>query len=141
MNECRFIDAVRFDGPLFFANASYLEDQIRQRRKRKKDLKHIIIAAEGISDMDASGQEALALIVDRLRSAIIEISLSGVNEAVMPVLRRTHLLARIGEEHFYSSMKKAIRDIYERAHRGEKEAKCPLSAVRLWNTKRIKRGI
>jgi SulP family sulfate permease len=36
LKECRYIDVVRFDGPLFFANASYLEDQIRQRRKIKK---------------------------------------------------------------------------------------------------------
>ena len=25
--ECRYVDLVRFDGPLFFANASYLEDR------------------------------------------------------------------------------------------------------------------
>jgi SulP family sulfate permease len=91
LKECRYIDAVRFDGPLFFANASYLEDQIRHRRRIKKQLKHIIIGAEGISDMDASGQETLALIVDRVRSAGIDISLSGVHEAVMQVLKRTHL--------------------------------------------------
>ena len=36
LQECRYIDVVRFDGPLFFANASYLEDQIRLRRRTKK---------------------------------------------------------------------------------------------------------
>ncbi|MDH3885442.1 MAG: SulP family inorganic anion transporter, partial [Desulfobacterales bacterium] len=40
LQQCRYIDVVRFDGPLFFANASYLEDQIRNRRRSKKDLKH-----------------------------------------------------------------------------------------------------
>jgi MFS superfamily sulfate permease-like transporter len=52
--ECRYIDVVRFDGPLFFANASYLEDQIRNRRRTKKDLKHIIISAGSINDLDAA---------------------------------------------------------------------------------------
>ena len=42
LKECRYIDVVRFDGPLFFANASYLEDQIRDRRRSKKELKHMI---------------------------------------------------------------------------------------------------
>jgi len=28
LKECEYISMVRFDGPLFFANASYLEDQI-----------------------------------------------------------------------------------------------------------------
>jgi MFS superfamily sulfate permease-like transporter len=29
---------VRFDGPLFFANATFLEDQITARMQAKKDL-------------------------------------------------------------------------------------------------------
>ncbi len=134
LRECAFIDAVRFDGPLFFANASYLEDQIRQRRREKKQLKHIILAAEGINDMDASGQESLALVVERLRSAGIDISLSGANETVMRVLKRTHLLARIGEDHLYPSMKEAIAKIYDSTHRGEKEKNCRLSVVRKGST-------
>jgi hypothetical protein len=40
LKQCRFIDVVRFDGPLFFANASYLEEQIRNRRLQNKELKH-----------------------------------------------------------------------------------------------------
>lgn len=131
LKECRYIDAVRFDGPLFFANASYLEDQIRHRRRIKKQLKHIIIGAEGISDIDASGQETLALIVDRVRSAGIDISLSGVHEAVMEVLKRTHLYHRIGADHFYPSMKNAIRAIHDQTHRGGSEKNCPLTTVRV----------
>jgi MFS superfamily sulfate permease-like transporter len=131
LKECRYIDAVRFDGPLFFANASYLEDQIRHRRRIKKQLKHIIIGAEGISDIDASGQETLALIVDRVRSAGIDISLSGVHEAVMAVLKRTHLYHRIGADHFYPSMKNAIRAIHDQTHKGGSEKNCPLTTVRV----------
>ncbi len=130
LKECRYIDAVRFDGPLFFANASYLEDQIRHRRRIKKQLKHIIIGAEGINDMDATGQETLALVVDRVRSAGIDISLSGVHEAVMQVLKRTHLFAHIGADHFYPSMKNAIGAIHEQTHKGGSEKNCPLTTVR-----------
>ncbi|MCB2148609.1 MAG: SulP family inorganic anion transporter [Deltaproteobacteria bacterium] len=134
LKECRYIDVVRFGGPLFFANASYLEDQIRHRRKIKKELKHIIIAAESINDMDASGQESLSLIVDRVRSAGIDISLSSVHEPVMQVLRRTHLLYKIGEDHIYPTMKQAIRAIHEQTHRGGREKNCPLTSVRALST-------
>ncbi len=130
LKECRYIDVVRFDGPLFFANASYLEDQIRHRRKMKKELKHIIIVAESINDMDASGQESLSLTVDRVRSAGIDISLSSVHEPVMQVLRRTHLLYKIGEDHIYPTLKKAIRAIHEQTHKGGNEKNCPLTSVR-----------
>ncbi|WP_372680110.1 SulP family inorganic anion transporter [Desulfosarcina sp.] len=134
LKECRYIDVVRFDGPLFFANASYLEDQIRHRRSIKKALKHIIISAESITDMDASGQESLSLIVDRVRSAGIDISLSTVHEPVMQVLRRTHLLYKISEDHIYPTLKHAVRAVHEQTHKGGSEKNCPLTSVRSLST-------
>jgi SulP family sulfate permease len=129
LEQCRYIDVVRFDGPLFFANASYLEDQIRNRRRRKKELKHIIISAGGINDIDASGEEALSLTVQRVRSAGIDISLSGINRSVMNVLRRTHLIVKIGEDHIYPTVEAAISAVHEQTHRGGKEKTCPLNTV------------
>ena len=129
LEQCRYIDVVRFDGPLFFANASYLEDQIRNRRRSKKDLKHIIISAGGINDIDSSGEEALSLTVDRVRSAGIDISLSGVNRSVMQVLRQTHLIVKIGEDHIYPTIDNAINAVHEMTHRGGKEKDCPLTKV------------
>ena len=129
LQECRYIDVVRFDGPLFFANASYLEDQIRLRRRTKRQLKHIIVAAESINDIDASGEEALSLTVDRVRSANIDISLSGLNEDVRKVLARTHLLDKIGEDHIYPSINRAIQAVHQQTHRGGEEESCPLTTV------------
>jgi MFS superfamily sulfate permease-like transporter len=129
LQECKFIDVVRFDGPLFFANASYLEDQIRNRRRTKKGLKHIIISAGSINDIDASGEEALSLSVDRLRSAGIDISLSGVNRSVMKVLKRTHLIGKIGGDHIYPTIDAAISAIHPMTHTGEEEKNCPLRTV------------
>lgn len=129
LQECRYIDVVRFDGPLFFANASYLEDQIRNRRRSKKELKHIIISAGGINDIDASGEEALSLTVDRVRSAGIDISLSGVNRSVMKVLKQTHLIVKIGEDHIYPTVEKAISAVHAITHEGGEEKNCPLTTV------------
>jgi MFS superfamily sulfate permease-like transporter len=129
LEECHFIDVVRFDGPLFFANASYLEDQIRERRKQKAQLKHIIIVANGINDIDASGQEALSFVVDRVRSAGLDISISGANESVMAALERTHLTTKIGEDHFYATIGEAINRIHPLTHQGENERTCPLKTV------------
>jgi len=129
LRECRYIDVVRFDGPLFFANASYLEDQIRNRRRSKKELKHIIISAGSINDIDSSGEEALSLTVDRVRSAGIDISLSSVNRSVMQVLKRTHLIVKIGEDHIYPTIENAINAVHEMTHRGGQEKDCPLTTV------------
>ncbi|MBW2662645.1 MAG: SulP family inorganic anion transporter, partial [Deltaproteobacteria bacterium] len=128
LQECEHIAVVRFDGPLFFANASYLEDKIMERMLKMKKLKHILIVSNGINDIDASGEEALSLLVERVRAADIDISFSGVNESVMAVFKRTHLLEKIGTDHIYSNKEDAIGVVYERTHQGANEL-CPLKTV------------
>jgi anti-anti-sigma factor len=123
---CAHIQMIRFEGPLFFANASYLEDEINDRIQEASDLKHFIIACNGINDIDASGQEALALIIQRLRSAGYGVSLSGVNDAVYRVLARTHLLEEIGEQNIYPTMEKALAIVHKQTHDNTKENECPL---------------
>ena len=126
LEECRYISMMRFDGPLFFANSSYLEDKIMELMQTRKDLKHIILVSNGINDMDASGEETLSLLVDRIRSAGVDISFSGVNETVMKVLKRTHFLEKVGGDHIYPTMEQAINSIHEETHRGVQEKNCPL---------------
>jgi SulP family sulfate permease len=136
LEECIYIDLVRFDGPLFFANATYLEDQINERLLAKHDLRHIIIVSNAISDIDASGEEALSLLVDRVRSSGVEISFSGVNESVMQVLERTHLIERIGRNRIFPTIERAVRAVHRDAHVNGRETSCPLSSVLLpsWNS-------
>jgi sulfate permease, SulP family len=126
LKECAHIAMVRFDGPLFFANSSYLEDKMMEIMRTKKELKHIILVSNGINDIDASGEEALSLLVDRIRSAGVDFSMSGVNESVMTVLKRTHLPEKIGESHIFATMEKAINGVHADAHRESREEACPL---------------
>jgi len=127
LKECKHIAMVRFDGPLFFANASYLEEKIMEIMLKKKYLKHIVIVSNGMNDIDASGEETLSLLVDRVRSAGVDISLSGVNESVMSVFKRTHLPEKIGEDHIHPTMDMAISVIYDKTHTtSNEETNCPL---------------
>jgi len=129
LKECKHIAMVRFDGQLFYANAGYLEDRITEIILTKPELRHILIVANGINDMDASGEEMLSLIVDRVRSGGYDISFSGLNENVLAVMKRTHLYAKIGEENVFSTMHKAVELIHARAHTQCAEGGCPLLSV------------
>ena len=129
LQECRYVALVRFEGSLFFANASYLEDKINELMRKRRQLKHIVIVANGINDIDASGEEVLSLIVDTVRSAGIDISLSGVNESVMNVLKRTHFTERIGEDHLHPTMEQAVVTVHGQTHRTGEEEACPLLNV------------
>jgi anti-anti-sigma factor len=129
LEECGYVAMVRFDGPLFFANATYLEDKITEIMQAKSDLRHIIIVANGINDIDASGEEMLSLLVDRVRSAGVDISLSGVNETVMAVFERTHLRVKIGGDHLFPTMEKAIARVHHQTHEPDSAHNCPLLTV------------
>ena len=129
LRECRHIAMIRFEGSLFYANAGYLEDQITELLMTKRELKHILIVANGINAMDASGEEMLSLIVDRLRSGGYDISFSGINENVLAVIKRTHLYEKIGEDHIFSTRYRAIEVIHARSHTQCQEDTCPLLSV------------
>jgi MFS superfamily sulfate permease-like transporter len=129
LRQCEHLAVVRFDGPLFFANASFLEDQINERIRTMPELRHILVVANGINDIDASGEDALSLIVDQVRSAGYDISFSHVKEPVLEVMKRTHLLAKIGEDHVYPLAASAIAAVHEKAHQDSSEDACPLVTV------------
>ncbi len=129
LDLCSHVDMVRFNGPLFFANASFLDEAITGRLQSKKRLKHIVLVAKGINDMDASGEEALSLVIERCRSRGVDISLAGVNDTVMAIMDRSGLLAKIGRDHIYTNMEKALCTVHADAHCDSDEARCPLTTA------------
>jgi len=116
LKGCSHISVVRFDGALFFANASYLDEQVARFRTEHPRLRYILLDAKGINDMDASGEEALAMIVERLRAAGLGFAMSGVKGQVMAVMERTHLLDKIGRENFYPNTKTAVTALVDKVH-------------------------
>lgn len=132
LKGCKHISVVRFDGALFFANASYLDEQVAKFRDEQPDLRYILLDARGINDMDASGEEALEMLVKRVRSAGLGFAICGVKGQVLEVMARTGLYNKIGKEHIYADSKAAVADIIERVHTGTDLPKagcsgCPLT--------------
>lgn len=116
LRGCRHIAVVRFDGALFFANASYLDEQIIKFRNDMPDLRYILLDASGINDIDASGEEELALLVDRLHAAGYGFAVCNAKGPILAVLDRTHLFDKIGRENFYPDTKAAVADIVGKIH-------------------------
>jgi anti-anti-sigma factor len=116
LKGCRHISVVRFDGALFFANASYLDEQVLKFRNEQPDLRYILLDARGINDMDASGEEALEMLVKRIRSADLGFAMCGIKGQVLNVMERTGLLNKIGRQHIYADSKSAVAAIIEQVH-------------------------
>ena len=47
----------------------------------------------------------------------------------MQVLNRTHLDAKIGDDHIFPTLEHVIDSIHEATHRGSNETECPLKSV------------
>lgn len=129
LKECRHIAVIRFDAPLFFANASYFEALVSERINRLPELRHIVLVANGINDMDTSGADALALAVDNVRAAGVGFSVSGLKENALAVIKRTHLYEKIGEDNIFPTRVRAVATVFDAAHEGSDEQQCPLLIV------------
>ncbi len=129
LESCRHIAVIRFNGSLFFANVNYLEEKILEQVADMPDLKHILLVGNGINELDASGEEMLSVMVDRMREAGYGFSISGLNDSVLDVMRRTHLYEKIGEEHLFRNVDMAISEIHDKAHENSTEEECPLITV------------
>ncbi len=116
LKGCRHIAVLRFDGALFFANASYLDEQIIKFRTEMPDLRYILLDASGINDIDASGEEELAMIVSRMHAAKLGFAVCNAKGPILDVLERTHLLDKIGLNNFYPNTKIAVADIITKVH-------------------------
>jgi anti-anti-sigma factor len=132
LKGCRHIAVVRFDGALFFANASYLDEQVAKFRNERPDLRYILLDARGINDMDASGEEALEMLCKRIRGADLGFAICGVKGQVMAVMERTGLINEIGVEHIYADSKTAVAALVDIVHNSSDLPKgscrdCPLT--------------
>jgi SulP family sulfate permease len=127
--RCKHIAVIRYNGSIFFTNVNYLEEKILQQMEIMPALKHILIVGNGINELDASGEDMVSLIVDRVRESGLDISFSGLNDHVLDVMRRTYLYEKIGEDHLYRNATRAIESLYEKTHHGSTEKRCPLREV------------
>jgi sulfate permease, SulP family len=129
LEQCRHIAVIRFSRSLFFSNVNYLEEKVLNALSTMPELKHILIVANAINELDASGEETLSLLTTRLREAGYDISISGLNDSILDVLRRTHLYEKIGEDHLFRNVAFAVEKIHEQTHRNSTEKECPLIKV------------
>lgn len=126
LNACHRVAVVQFQGPLFFANASVLENNLLDRLEHNPELQHIHLVCSGITHMDASGEDALETIVQRAYQAGVGFSISGVVGAVAAMLERTGLIELIGAENIYFAPREALCVVRKDVKHCTRCEQCPL---------------
>jgi len=129
LRQCRYIAVIRFDGPLFYGNISYLEEEVLKIVRSLPELKIIHFKCNGINEIDTSGEHALTLLVERLQAAGYQVCFSGLKVVIVEMMRRSGLLEKIGEDHIFPTLAAAMEVIWPRVHEDSEEATCPLKSV------------
>jgi len=126
------IIAIRFDGSLYFANVAYFEDAILEAVSDKPDAEFILVVGDAINQLDASGEEVLQHLNQRLRENNIQIVFSGLKRQVLMVMRKTGLFDEIGQENIFANEDMALEAIYKRLGDTSEfdSANCPLTYPR-----------
>jgi SulP family sulfate permease len=109
------VTAIRFDGRLYFANVSYFEDAVLNAVADNPEAPYVLIVGDGINEIDASGEEVIHHLVERLNENGIVVLFAGLKRQVIDVMRATGLWDVIGEKRFYSTADQALAAIYSRA--------------------------
>ena len=125
LKTCDNISVIRFDGSLYFANTGYFEDKILEKVALYPDLKFVIIDAEGINQIDATGEEMLVELSRRLSESGIELLFARMKRQFLDTLRRTGAIERLGEEHFFARVQNALDYAWDKLG-DDHAASCPL---------------
>jgi sulfate permease, SulP family len=106
--------AMRFDGSLYFANIAHFEEAVLELVADHKEAKFVLVVGDAINQIDASGEEVVHHLVERLRESGVELIFSGLKKQVLDVMRETGLFEFISANNIFATEDQALADIYER---------------------------
>lgn len=127
LQTSEYIIVIRFDGSLYFANVPHFEDAVLAEVAHHTKARYLLIVGDGLNQVDASGEEVLRHLVERLRDNRIGVAFSGLKRQVLQVMRNTGLDAFIGERDLFRTEDQALDAIRRRIDDpGYDPAACPL---------------
>ena len=94
------VGVYRYDGDLYFANTGYLEGKLLNSIAEKPNMKVLILDLEAVAQVDATGEEMLSNLADRLMTAGIEFYVARAKKQILDAFERSGLYHKIGEERF-----------------------------------------
>ena len=108
---------VRFDAPLFFANAGMFDEWVRSvvvADDGPVPVRHVVLAAEPITDIDSTAIDELVALDDHLAAEGIELVIAEMKDPVRDHITRHGLASRFGPDRFAPTVGAAVDAIIGR---------------------------
>ena len=99
-----------------------------ERVSIRPDLRFVIIVGDGINQIDASGEEMVTHLAERLEKVGIILLFTGLKKQVLEVFQRTGLYDRLGAERFFRTEDQALDHVWQQLG-NDHAADCPLNIV------------
>lgn len=112
MKECPQLKIVRIDGSLFFGAIDHIDQYFSELRER--DIKHVLVLAEGINYVDLAGAEWLSQEAQRWQDRGGGLYVAGLKIIAQGVLVRSGIKDQISTDRFFTTKKAALAAIYKR---------------------------
>lgn len=105
----------RLYAPLIFANARFVMSRIRELVDQAgNDLECLVIDAQAIADLDVTAAQRLTELYQELTELGVEIKIADSPRPFREQLTKVGLSSRVGNDHFYVSVKKAVESFEHR---------------------------
>jgi len=101
----------RFDGPIIFANAQLLADDIEAavaEGATPTPVRWVVIDAESVEDVDSTAVGMLDELADRLHERGITLAFARLKASVAEYLARGGVMEKVGAEHVYLETDDAV---------------------------------
>jgi high affinity sulfate transporter 1 len=106
----------RWDAPLFFANAEFFHDRVRDAvASSPTPVRWLVVAAEPVTSIDVTSADAVFELDEKLHAAGIEMHFAEMKDPVKDKLKRFGLFAHFGEQSFFATIEEAVQG-YLAAH-------------------------
>ncbi len=100
---------MRLDAPLFWANATEIQDGIIAAVDADPDVRALVLDLEATSQLDTTSIDALELLWSQLEEREVDLYLVRVFFQARRVLRRAGLLDKLGPDHMWHSIAAGVR--------------------------------
>jgi SulP family sulfate permease len=101
---------LRADAPIFWVTAAPIHDVVLSEVEAAPDVRAVVLDMEATNQMDTTSADALADLLGELRGRGVDLYLVRVMWQVRQTLRRSGLIAELGEDHLWHSISQGVRE-------------------------------
>ncbi|MCI5083656.1 MAG: solute carrier family 26 protein [Saprospiraceae bacterium] len=110
---------LRFDDQLYFGNATYYKDVVKNMTEIDPNIKAVFLDARSMHDIDSTGLLALSEIHTRLQDMGIQLYIGCIIGPVRDLLKKAGFWEALGEEHIFRDIHDAVMAYREKNNLSE----------------------